>query len=101
MTWQLDPAVVLRHEVHYGDRVLRCFADRPPHSFAMFADTVAARPGAAAIWLLLTRRFSSSQVAIGFLSRVDSSSARRASVSPSAPSSTSRRALPVIPNKLA
>lgn len=49
MAWQLDPAVVLRHEVHYGDRVLRCFADRPPHSFAIFAETAASRPDAEAL----------------------------------------------------
>jgi len=49
MAWDLDPAVMLRHEVHYGDRVLRCFADRPPHSHAMFAAALAACPGAEAL----------------------------------------------------
>jgi long-chain acyl-CoA synthetase len=33
-TW---PAVPLRHERHFGDRVVRCFSDRPPHLNAMFA----------------------------------------------------------------
>ncbi|MBC5786062.1 acyl--CoA ligase [Ramlibacter sp. USB13] len=31
------PPVALRHERHFGDRVLRCFADRPPHLPAMLA----------------------------------------------------------------
>jgi acyl-CoA synthetase (AMP-forming)/AMP-acid ligase II len=46
MAWELDPAVAMRHEVHYGDRVLRCFAARPAHSYAIFADALAAGPGA-------------------------------------------------------
>jgi len=28
----------LRHEVHYGGRVVRCFADRPAHIDAMFRE---------------------------------------------------------------
>ena len=35
--------VALRHETHYGDRVVRCFADRPAHIDAMFRAAVAAR----------------------------------------------------------
>lgn len=31
------PPVVLRHERHFGDRVLRCFAQRPPHLPALLA----------------------------------------------------------------
>ena len=30
-----------RLEVHYGDRVTRCFADRPPSLHAMLEDAVA------------------------------------------------------------
>jgi acyl-CoA synthetase (AMP-forming)/AMP-acid ligase II len=44
MAWEIDPAIAMRHEVHYGDRVLRCFADRPPHSFAMFMAMAHAMP---------------------------------------------------------
>jgi len=31
----------LRHEVHYGGRVVRCFAQRPAHIDAMFRDVAA------------------------------------------------------------
>jgi acyl-CoA synthetase (AMP-forming)/AMP-acid ligase II len=34
----------LRHEVHYGNRVVRCFAERPCHVDAMFRDAVARVP---------------------------------------------------------
>ena len=36
--------VALRHEVHYGSRVVRCFADRPAHIDAMFRAVVARNP---------------------------------------------------------
>ena len=36
--------VALRHEVHYGDRVVRCFAERPAHIDAMFRDVAARHP---------------------------------------------------------
>ena len=34
----------LRHETHYGNRVVRCFADRPAHIDAMFREVVARNP---------------------------------------------------------
>jgi acyl-CoA synthetase (AMP-forming)/AMP-acid ligase II len=34
----------LRHETHYGDRVVRCFADRPAHIDAMFRAVAARHP---------------------------------------------------------
>src|SRR5262245_34810145 len=34
----------LRHETHYGDRVVRCFAQRPATIDAMFRDAVARAP---------------------------------------------------------
>jgi O-succinylbenzoic acid--CoA ligase len=40
---------LIRHEVHYGNRVMRCFAERPPHIDAMFRATVAASPDALAL----------------------------------------------------
>ena len=36
--------VALRHEVHYGNRVVRCFADRPAHIDAMFRAVAARHP---------------------------------------------------------
>jgi len=36
--------VPVRHEVHYGNRVVRCFAQRPVHVDAMFRDAVARNP---------------------------------------------------------
>ncbi|HEY0822300.1 MAG TPA: long-chain fatty acid--CoA ligase, partial [Ramlibacter sp.] len=43
------PEVPLRHERHFGDRVLRCFAERPPHLAALFAAAEAQDPGAQAL----------------------------------------------------
>ncbi|MCX8005744.1 MAG: acyl--CoA ligase, partial [Burkholderiaceae bacterium] len=34
----------IRHETHFGDRVVRCFAARPPSAFAMFRAAVARNP---------------------------------------------------------
>ena len=34
----------LRHETHYGNRVVRCFADRPAHIDAMFREVAARNP---------------------------------------------------------
>ena len=36
--------VALRHEVHYSNRVVRCFAERPAHIDAMFREAVARDP---------------------------------------------------------
>ena len=36
--------VALRHEMHYGDRVVRCFAERPAHIDAMFRAVAARHP---------------------------------------------------------
>jgi long-chain acyl-CoA synthetase len=41
----------LRHETHYGDRVVRCFAQRPPSIDAMFRHAVARAPERDAIVL--------------------------------------------------
>ncbi|HEX6959124.1 MAG TPA: AMP-binding protein [Ferrovibrio sp.] len=49
MQWQLKPDIRIRHEVLFGDRVVRCFAGRPAHTYAMFAATVSARPEAEAL----------------------------------------------------
>jgi long-chain acyl-CoA synthetase len=44
MAWQLDPSIVIRNEAHFGDRVVRCFTERPPHSYDIFARTLARHP---------------------------------------------------------
>ena len=41
----------LRHEVHYGNRVVRCFAERPAHVDAMFREAVARNPERTALVL--------------------------------------------------
>ncbi len=43
--------VALRHETHYGDRVVRCFAERPAHIDAMFREAVARNPERVALVL--------------------------------------------------
>ena len=30
MAWPDDPLPAIRHELHFGDRLVRCFAERPP-----------------------------------------------------------------------
>ena len=47
--WQHYPVPATRHEALYGDRVVRCFTDRPKSFYALFAASVAARPGAQAL----------------------------------------------------
>jgi O-succinylbenzoic acid--CoA ligase len=44
MAWQLDDSIAIRNEAHFGDRVVRCFTDRPAHSYDIFARTLAAHP---------------------------------------------------------
>jgi acyl-CoA synthetase (AMP-forming)/AMP-acid ligase II len=45
----------LRHETHYGDRVVRCFADRPATIDTMFREAVARAPDRVALVLDDTR----------------------------------------------
>jgi O-succinylbenzoic acid--CoA ligase len=44
MAWRLDDSVAIRNEAHFGDRVMRCFVDRPQHSYDIFARTLARHP---------------------------------------------------------
>ncbi len=44
-----DAVPVIRREVHFGQRVVRCFAPRPAGIASMLADTLAARPDAEAL----------------------------------------------------
>ena len=43
--WHAHPVPAMRHEALYGDRVVRCFVDRPPGLHAMFERARAARGG--------------------------------------------------------
>ena len=49
MNWNFGSAVVIRHERHFDDRVVRCFAERPCGPYDAFIRAVAARPQAEAI----------------------------------------------------
>lgn len=44
MVWPTDGRWRMRHEVHYGDRLVRCFAERPPNLNTLFRRTVADFP---------------------------------------------------------
>ena len=39
----------MRDEVHYGDRLVRCYVDRPPHVDQMFKNAVSQHPNAIAL----------------------------------------------------
>ncbi len=47
--WSGYPVPAMRHEALYGDRLVRCFAERPTSLWAMFAASVAATPQAEAV----------------------------------------------------
>ena len=49
MNWTLPIGVSLREERHFGDRVVRCFAERPASVFESFTRACAARAGAEAL----------------------------------------------------
>jgi len=42
MPLELDPSITIRHEAHFGERVVRCFAERAPHLWAMFEESALA-----------------------------------------------------------
>lgn len=44
MAWDLGPSISIRNEAHFGDRVVRCFAERAAHTYAIFATTLARHP---------------------------------------------------------
>ena len=41
MGWSDPPRAATRREVHFGDRVVRCFADRPADTYAVFERALA------------------------------------------------------------
>ena len=47
--WAGRPLPATRLESHYGDRLIRCFAERPASVWAMFAAALARRPDAEAL----------------------------------------------------
>lgn len=49
MHWSEEQPVELRREVHFDDRVVWCFAERPGSVHRMFADAAAAHSGQAAL----------------------------------------------------
>jgi long-chain acyl-CoA synthetase len=49
MTWNYGPSVAIRHERHFGDRVMPCFGERPSGPYEAFEQAVAARPDAEAL----------------------------------------------------
>ena len=48
MAWP-NPLPAIRHEIHFGDRLVRCFAERPASLFAIFEHTLAANPDGLAL----------------------------------------------------
>jgi len=44
MAWDLGPSISIRNEAHFGDRVVRCFAERAANSYGIFAATLARHP---------------------------------------------------------
>jgi long-chain acyl-CoA synthetase len=49
MAWPDDPLPAIRHEIHFGDRLLRCFVERPASLFAVFEQTLATNPDGPAL----------------------------------------------------
>ena len=49
MTWALPASASIRTERHFGERLVRCFADRPANVPEAFASTCEARPEAQAL----------------------------------------------------
>ncbi len=48
-SWRDTAPPPLRREAHFGDRVVRCFAERPSSLFALLADAVARHPAGEAL----------------------------------------------------
>jgi long-chain acyl-CoA synthetase len=44
-----DPLPAIRHEIHFGDRLVPCFAERPASLFAIFERSLAANPDGMAL----------------------------------------------------
>lgn len=44
MAWDLGPSIPIRNEAHFGDRMVRCFAERPARSYGIFAAALARYP---------------------------------------------------------
>jgi long-chain acyl-CoA synthetase len=49
MAWPDDPLSSTRHELHFGDRLVRCFVERPPSLYGLLETAVARDPDALAL----------------------------------------------------
>jgi O-succinylbenzoic acid--CoA ligase len=49
MPLNLPASITIRHESHFGDRVVRCFAERAPDVWSLFAASARAHPDAEAL----------------------------------------------------
>jgi O-succinylbenzoic acid--CoA ligase len=56
-----DPGPAIRHEIRFGDRLVRCFAERPPSVHAMFERSLARGPDREAL-VFEDRRWSWSEL---------------------------------------
>jgi hypothetical protein len=49
MTWPDDPLPAIRHELHFGDRLVLCFVDRPRSLHGLLEAAVLRDPEALAL----------------------------------------------------
>jgi O-succinylbenzoic acid--CoA ligase len=49
MAWPDDPLPAIRHELHFGDRLVRCFVDRPRSLYGLLEAAVVRDPDALAL----------------------------------------------------
>ncbi|HEX5794287.1 MAG TPA: AMP-binding protein [Geminicoccaceae bacterium] len=49
MAWPDDPPPAIRHELHFGDRLLRCFAERPRSLYGLLETAVLRDPDGVAL----------------------------------------------------
>ena len=49
MSWKAEQFPSLRHEAHFGDRIVACFKDRPTHFHQILADSAACFPDSEAL----------------------------------------------------
>lgn len=49
MSWTPEGSLEMRHEAHFGDRVVRCFVERDADTYGVFARTLARRPDGEAV----------------------------------------------------
>jgi O-succinylbenzoic acid--CoA ligase len=73
--WTGYPVPAMRHEALHGDRIVRCFAPRPPSFFALFQQHLATRAGSDAVvceggrWSYAATDAQASRIAAGLAAR--------------------------------